>query len=311
MSIPYPNTAKLDTKVARGRFAPSPTGVLHLGSLVAAVASYLIAKQAGGQWIVRIEDLDPPREVEGSAKQILKSLEDFGFEWDENVYFQSQRTQHYQQILEELIESQFVYRCSCSRKMVDSRNSGVYDGYCRDRNILKKMDVAYRIKFLDGHEEFFDHILGHCRFDKSEDKQDFVVKRRDGFFAYQLAVVADDISQGINQIVRGSDILDSTPRQNFIYQCIGNKQPDYYHLPLVLDENGSKLSKRFNSTKIKAGEASKWLLMALSHLGQSVDSEMLTGTPKEILQHFVGCWETDKVVTAKSDNLKWKEIHGY
>ncbi len=278
-----------------GRFAPSPTGPLHLGSLVAAVASYMIAKQKGGRWLVRIEDLDPPREILGASDSILISLEEFGLFWDDEVVYQSQRSDLYQQRFEELIERKIVYQCNCSRKMIEVRNQGIYDGYCRDRNLPVKCDQATRIKFSSRFDIFDDQILGCCQFDTDLDTQDYVVKRRDGLFAYQLAVVADDIEQGVNHIVRGQDILDSTPRQNFLYHCFAEAPPSYYHLPLVKDAAGEKLSKGKGALAINKQIAAKVLLQALQHLGQDIDVQMADSKPDEIIRYFEEHWQTAKI----------------
>ena len=278
-----------------GRFAPSPTGNLHLGSLVAAVASYMIAKQKGGQWLVRIEDLDPPREIEGATKSILTSLEDFGLFWDGSVTYQSQRNVVYQQRLEELISQKIVYQCDCSRRMIEDRNYGIYDGFCRSRALAPKTDQATRIKFESGFENFDDHILGKCQFDSDADKQDFIIKRRDGLFAYQLAVVADDIDQKINHVVRGQDILDSTPRQNFLYHCFNHAIPEYFHVPLVTDNKGVKFSKRSAAEPVKKNQASVLLLKALQHLGQNIDHTMQNAKPFEIVQYYEKHWQFEKI----------------
>ena len=288
------NTASGD-KPWIGRFAPSPTGPLHLGSLVAAVASYMIAKQKGGLWLVRIEDLDPPREVAGASQSILTSLEDFGLFWDGEVVYQGQRNALYQQRLEEIIEQKIVYQCDCSRKMIAARSQGVYGGFCRDRGLHADSGQALRVKFPSGFEVFNDQILGPCQFKSVLDRQDFVIKRRDGMFAYQLAVVADDIEQGINHIVRGQDIIDSTPRQNFLYHCFAETKPGYYHLPLVRDNSGEKLSKGQGASAVDKRHATKLLLKALQHLGQNIDFHMLDSKPIEIINYYEKNWQLDKL----------------
>jgi len=286
-----------------GRFAPSPTGKLHLGSLVAALASYMVAKQQGGKWLVRIEDLDPPREIEGATKSILTSLEDFGLHWDGSVIYQSQRSSIYQQRLKELISLKIVYQCDCSRRMIEARNHGIYDGFCRLRSLPSKTDQATRIKFESGFEYFDDHILDRCLFDSEADKQDFIIKRRDGLFAYQLAVVADDIEQKINHVVRGQDILDSTPRQNFLYHCFGHAVPDYFHLPLVTDNKGIKLSKRSAAEPVKKNQASALLLKALQHLGQDIDHPMQDAKPLEIIHYYEKHWQTEQIKQTNGNKL--------
>ena len=278
-----------------GRFAPTPSGPLHFGSLVAALGSYVIARQRQGQWLMRIEDLDPPREMPGAADDILRTLEAFGFEWDGEIVYQSQRDSAYKNSLDYLEEKHLVYYCDCSRKTVQERNAGIYDRYCRDRELIDFGESAARIRFNETFAEFNDEILGLCTFNQPENSQDFVVRRRDGLYAYQLAVVVDDIEQGVNHVVRGADILDSTPRQNYIYHCLGKTPPSYYHLPLVVDESGHKFSKSKFSPAIRADKATEWLVKAFQHLGQNCDKNMLDASPNEFLFFAVNNFELDKV----------------
>ena len=278
-----------------GRFAPSPSGPLHFGSLVATLGSYLMARQNNGHWLVRIEDLDPPREVPGAATEILKTLESFGFEWDGKIVYQSQRTQLYQTALDYLQASKLTYNCDCSRKILAERNHGIYDGYCRQRNLTDKKKQAVRVKFDDRFSVFRDQLLGECRFDTDENIQDFIIRRRDGLFAYQLAVVVDDIAQGVSQVVRGADIIDSTPRQNFLYACLGKSLPDYFHLPLALDATGQKLSKSRFSPAIRPEQATHWLAKAFNHLGQSSGEEIENLSPCEFLLYAVKSFRIENI----------------
>lgn len=281
-----------------GRFAPSPTGPLHLGSLVAALASFFIAKQRGGQWLLRIEDLDPPRVVKGSDQLILQSLEDFGLEWDGPVVYQSHNFARYQARLMELMEQSIVYACDCSRKQVEERTGGSYDGYCKKRGLLGVRDdtgLAYRVDFSRGKHHFNDLVQGQCDLSSPSDCQDFIVKRKDGLYAYQLAVVCDDIEQRVNHVVRGCDILDSTPRQNFLYNCFGVAEPRYFHIPLVKNDVGVKFSKSAGSQAIESHKASELLITALRHLGQQTETAMLAAKPKELISHFVKHWQTDNL----------------
>lgn len=279
-----------------GRFAPTPSGSLHFGSLVAALGSYLIAKHHHGEWLLRIEDLDPPRVVKGAVDDILRTLEVFGFEWDSAVIYQSQRGAFYQAAIDKLKQLNLVYPCSCSRKQILQRNAGVYDNYCRHKQIEDNLsNYALRARFSHRWSDFEDNILGRCSFCTSADTQDFVVQRRDGLYAYQLAVVVDDIQQGVNHVVRGADIIDSTPRQNFLYQALGYQPPEYYHLPLVVDEQGEKLSKRKFSTAIGGYNPGEWLIKALQHLEQPVLPEMNQSHPSEILALAVENWQLNKV----------------
>ncbi|WP_444995462.1 tRNA glutamyl-Q(34) synthetase GluQRS [Aliikangiella sp. IMCC44359] len=278
-----------------GRFAPSPSGQLHFGSLVAALGSYLIARQQNGSWLLRIEDIDPPREVPGAAEAIIQTLKHFGFEWDSPVTYQSQRSAYYQQAIELLFEQKRLYYCDCSRKQIQQRNQGSYDGFCRTRQLKDTNNCALRIIFESGFECFSDQIQGPCSYLLPVDTQDFVIKRRDHLMAYQLAVVVDDIEQGVNHVVRGADILDSTPRQNFLYHCFNHQPPAYYHLPLVVDENQQKLSKSKLSSALTLQQASAYLVKALQHLGQEVDAELLFLKPSEILAWGVEHWQLENV----------------
>ncbi len=271
-----------------GRFAPSPSGPLHFGSLVAAVGSYLIAKSTGGKWLVRIEDIDPPREVAGAADVILRQLEDFGFEWDGEVLYQSTRLNRYEEILNDLRQQDLVYACDCTRKQIFAqREDRIYTNVCADKNLAatKTSDVAWRMRHGNGSYDFNDGIQGHCQFDQSIYDEDFIIKRKDGLIAYQLAVVVDDIDQGVNQVVRGLDILDSTPRQLRLYEALNATPPEYYHLPLALDKNGDKLCKQHGAKAIEAENASELLIKALDFLSYNVESLDTKDSPQEILNN--------------------------
>ena len=212
-----------------GRFAPSPTGPLHFGSLLAALASYCQAKSQGGRWLVRMEDLDKPREMAGAANLILRTLEDFGFEWDGEVIYQSQRSSLYQDALTQLKTKLLIYNCNCSRKEIaDSYNQRpalqgvdglVYPGTCRHKTAVKSLNAS-RIIVDSNPIAFTDAIQGNIQQNLAQDVGDFVLKRADGLYAYQLAVVVDDFKQGITHILRGADLLDSTPRQIYLQQLL-------------------------------------------------------------------------------------------
>lgn len=246
-----------------GRFAPSPSGDLHFGSLVSAVGSFLEAKSAGGIWLIRIEDIDPPREISGSAQRIIENLESLGMTADGPVLYQSTRLGAYQQALDSLLKNRLAYPCSCSRK--DLPPSGIYPGTCR--NGLKKGKQARSVRFLATNQPnaFDDQIQGTV----ASDTDDFIILRADGLFAYQLAVVVDDHFQGITQVVRGADLLDSTGRQIALQNALGFTTPTYMHLPLVLGANGKKLSKRESSDPIVDIHPARVVTRALRFLGQS------------------------------------------
>jgi len=229
-----------------GRFAPSPTGPLHLGSLVAALGSYLFAKRDHGRWLVRMEDLDAPRVVPGAAQEILATLQRYGLQWDGDVVYQSMRTALYESALDRLRAKNLVYDCGCSRAELQRAASApvdgetIYPGTCRNGLPPGRVPRAIRFRASDEEIVFDDRLCG--RIEAKAD--DFVVRRADGVFAYQLAVVVDDAEQGVTQVVRGRDLLASTPRQIALQRALGYPTPEYAHLPLVLNADGSKLGKR-------------------------------------------------------------------
>jgi len=233
-----------------GRFAPSPTGPLHLGSLVAAVGSWLFARAAGGRWLVRMEDLDTPRVVDGSAEEILAALRGYGLEWDGEVVWQSQRIELYARALAMLRARGMAYDCACSRAELQLAASAplgsepVYPGTCRNGLPAGRMARAVRFRVPPGVIAFDDLLRGHIEEDVAACTGDFVIKRADGPFAYQLAVVVDDAAQGVTQVVRGGDLLSSTPRQIALQRALDLPTPTYAHLPLVLAPDGTKLGKR-------------------------------------------------------------------
>lgn len=256
-----------------GRFAPSPTGPLHFGSLVAAVGSYLAAKQQGGQWLVRIEDIDTPRNVPGADTEILRTLEAFGLTWDGTVIWQSQRLAAYQAALAYLIQTHKAYPCACSRKEIADSHARpaldgglAYPGTCRNGLPPGRTARAWRLQVDDAEIGFVDARQGWQAQHLQRDVGDFVLRRADGLFAYQLAVVVDDAWQGITHIVRGADLLASTPRQIFLQQQLGYPTPSYTHLPLVLNAAGEKLSKQTRAPALVIHEAIPQLLAALAFL---------------------------------------------
>jgi glutamyl-Q tRNA(Asp) synthetase len=249
-----------------GRFAPSPTGELHFGSLVAALASYLQAKSRGGQWLVRIEDIDPPREVPGSADRILAALYRFGLKPDRPVLYQSRRTDAYDDAIGQLLDSNQAYWCGCSRSELPP--SGVYPGTCSRGLPAGKSPRAVRLRVLDEDIEFTDLVQGSMQENLSRTVGDFVIRRADGLAAYQLAVVVDDAFQGVTEVVRGADLLDSTARQIHLQNCLGFTTPEYAHHPVVVGNDGQKLSKRLGSDPVAAFSPGRTLQLALEFLGQ-------------------------------------------
>jgi glutamyl-Q tRNA(Asp) synthetase len=256
-----------------GRFAPSPSGALHFGSLVAALGSYLDARSNGGQWLVRMEDLDPPREKAGAADDILRTLESFGLEWDGPVMYQSRRQEAYREAMEELRRTDRIYSCYCSRKEISvAGQTGVegviYPGTCR--SLRSRSHAPHSQRLITEYEAvtFHDRIFGKIRQHVESEIGDFILHRADGYFAYQLAVVVDDAEQGITRIVRGADLLLSTPRQILLQELLQLPTPQYAHLPLVTDDHGRKLSKQSLDLPVERLSPLPALHKAYAFLGQ-------------------------------------------
>ncbi len=279
---------------ARGRFAPSPTGPLHFGSLVAAVGSYLQARATGARWLVRMEDLDPPREVAGAADLILRALERHGLEWDGEVLYQSRRTEAYRAALADLERDGRLYACTCSRSDL-APYGGRYPGFCRSRSVHARGSHALRVRTEGEPITFTDAIQGLQEQDLEREVGDFVLRRRDGLFAYQLAVVVDDAFQGITEVVRGSDLLDSTGRQIHLQRLLGLPTPSYAHLPVVVNGAGEKLSKQTHAPPLDLKEPRPALLGALRFLGQAPPREVAEGTAAEILGWAIRHWSLERV----------------
>lgn len=275
----------------RGRFAPSPTGPLHLGSLIAALASYLDARSAGGAWLVRMEDLDPPREQPGAADAILRSLEAHGLEWDETVLWQSARSEAYRAALQQLDDAGRLFRCNCSRARTDG--AGNCAGACRAH--APPPPVALRVPVDEDYvADWQDQWQGHRHCPLGRQLRDFVVHRKDGLFAYQLAVVVDDDYQGISHIVRGSDLLDSTPRQLWLQALLGCSRPRYGHLPVLTNREGQKLSKQTHAPALNDSRAGNNLRLALDYLAQTAPPADLAA-PAELLSFAVQHWQPAQV----------------
>ncbi len=266
----------MNSQTYRGRFAPSPTGPLHFGSLIAAVASYCQAKSNNGEWLLRIEDIDRPREVPRASDDIIRHLELFGFNWDGPVTYQKNRIEHYQAAFDQLIQQQRLYPCACSRKDIAKLNPfGIYPGTCRNGiPISEKSNLSWRIRTESNAVEFLDRIQGqvNCRLDL--EVGDFVIKRSDGLFSYQLAVAVDDALQEISEVVRGYDLLDSTPRQIFLQQQLDYTSPEYAHHPIAVNSNGIKLSKQTFAKAIHEKEFGLAIYQALEFLGQTPPAEL-------------------------------------
>ncbi|QYK06067.1 tRNA glutamyl-Q(34) synthetase GluQRS [Shewanella zhangzhouensis] len=249
-----------------GRFAPSPSGSLHFGSLIAALGSYLRARSQGGQWLVRIEDIDPPREVPGAADDILRTLDAFGLHWDGELMYQSRRTEAYQAKIDGLLASGEAYFCQCSRKQIQAMG-GVYDGRCRH---LGHQSGAIRIVNRARVNHFHDGLLGEVTVPDSFAAEDFIIKRSDGLYAYQLAVVMDDAETGITEVVRGADLIEASCRQLSLFNQFGYQAPAWMHLPLACAEVGFKLSKQNHATPVDKANPLPALKAALAFLGQPI-----------------------------------------
>lgn len=283
--------------IYRGRFAPSPTGPLHFGSLVAAVGSYLEARTRGGEWLVRMEDVDTPRNVPGAAESILATLTAFGFEWDGPVLWQSRRVEAYAAVLEQLRGAGQLYGCACSRQEI-AASAGhlavdgglVYPGHCRGGLPPGRSARAWRLRVESGETAFVDRLQGRQVQDLQRAVGDFVLRRADGLFAYQLAVVVDDHFQGITDIVRGADLLASTPRQIWLQGCLGYVTPTYAHLPVASNAAGEKLSKQTLAPALDPARASRSLLRALRFLGQPAPAELALATVSEVWAWALAHW---------------------
>ncbi|WP_227370402.1 tRNA glutamyl-Q(34) synthetase GluQRS [Halomonas sp. M20] len=280
----------------RGRFAPTPSGPLHFGSLVTALASYLDTRHAGGTWLVRIEDIDPPRCPPGTDTTILRQLEAFGLHWDEEVRYQSTRHEAYQAALEQLAENGLAYPCSCSRK--ERREYAVYPGWCRSGVRHPGRSLAWRLRSDLGERPIVwqDRLFARQCFDPAE-LGDVVLKRRDGLWAYQLAVVVDDGDQRINQIVRGTDLLDNTPWQGQLQRALNLPRPHYLHLPLIAAHNGQKLSKQNLAPALPTDDLSvrRFLHEALIALDQAPAPFLNDAPVNEQLSAAIAAWDSNRL----------------
>lgn len=280
-----------------GRFAPSPSGPLHFGSLVAAVGSYLDARCRNGRWLLRIEDIDTPRNVAGAADDILRTLEAFGFAWDGALLYQSSRLSAYAEALARLLGAGLVYPCACSRKEIadSARRPAIdgglaYPGTCREGLPPGRSARAWRLRVDDRPLRFTDRLQGEIVQRLASDVGDFVLQRADGLFAYQLAVAVDDAFQGISAIVRGADLLASTPRQIWLQQCLGYPTPSYAHLPVASNAAGEKLSKQTLAPPLNVARAAGQLVQALAFLGQAVPSGLAKASVAEVWDWAFAHW---------------------
>ena len=280
-----------------GRFAPSPTGPLHFGSLLAAAASYAQARVNNGRWLVRVEDIDPPREQAGADKLILKALEAYGFEWDGPVCYQSSFTTHHERVVRDLLQSEQAYPCSCSRRDLATVPRGplgaIYPGTCRDGSASD--EAAIRIRTNDEPIEFRDLLQGTCSQRLESESGDFIIKRRDGLIAYHLAVVVDDYDQGITEIVRGIDLLDSTPRHIWLQRVLGFPTPGYMHVAVAVNNDGQKLSKLTGAKGIDLDDPGKTLFAAFEALQQEPPDDLIDEPPASQWQWLLQNWRPENL----------------
>ena len=276
-----------------GRFAPSPTGPLHFGSLITAVASYCDARAHNGKWLVRIEDTDIPRIYPGSEEHILRSIDAFQFEADDAIIFQKDRLDFYDAVIDQLHQNHLVYACQCTRKMLGSNH--IYAGTCRDLNLPFEQQ-AIRVKVSDQEICFSDRLQGtHCS-NLQQDLGDFVLKRRDGIINYQLAVVVDDYLQGMTHVVRGADLLDNTERQIWLGSILGYPKLEYMHLPLAMNDQGQKLSKQNMAQALDLNRAPELLQQAIRALHQP---EVDLDTPAHMLKQAIAQWDIQHIPHTK------------
>lgn len=278
--------------VYRGRFAPSPTGPLHIGSLYTAVASYLQARAQDGRWLLRIDDLDPFRCKPRYSDQILRTLERYRLHWDEPALYQSKRHDNYRAAIEQLQQQALLYPCQCSRKDLTLRHviNGVYDRHCLKHPILSSQHAALRIKLTTDKIRFNDQVQGQQQQDLRQQVGDFIVFRKDQVYAYHLAVIIDDAEQNITEVLRGYDLLDSTYRQIFLQHKLGIDTPQYAHIPTINDDSGTKLSKQTYAPDIALSPVRATLINILHYLNLSPPQDLINCDTNDILQWAINEW---------------------
>ena len=301
------STPDAATKIYRGRFAPSPTGPLHIGSLIAATGSYLQARRQNGLWFVRIEDIDPPREAKGASENIIRTLDEFGFEWDGEILFQSSRIGIYEEVIQMLIKNERAYFCNCSRKLINETatigvNGPIYPLTCFHKTRHTK--GALRFHTRDTVIHFNDMVQGKISQNSAKESGDFVIKRSDGLFNYQLAVVIDDDCQGISEIVRGSDLLYLTPGQIDLQDALHYPTPTYLHMPVVTNEHGQKLSKQTRAKAIDSKQGASLLWFCLDFLGQRPPPELKTESLTTFWQWAIVHWDPRRIPRCLSLPIK-------
>jgi glutamyl-Q tRNA(Asp) synthetase len=279
----------MTSSTCTGRFAPSPSGELHFGSLIAALGSYLDARAQHGRWLVRIEDIDPPREVPGAASAILQQLDHYGLHWDGEVLWQSQRHEAYREALRWLQQHRQSYFCRCSRSRIQ-QTGGYYDGHCRDAGYGPE-NAALRLRQHHPVYQFHDLLRGDVVADAALAQEDFIIHRRDGLFAYNLAVVVDDHFQGVTEVVRGADLIEPTVRQIALYEQFSWPAPAWLHLPLALNPDDNKLSKQNHAPPLPTGDPRPTLVNALRFLGQTVSTGWQDLSLSQLLEQAIAVWD--------------------
>lgn len=279
-----------------GRFAPSPTGPLHMGSLLAALASYLDARSRNGTWLVRMEDIDPPREMAGATDDILQTLQHYGLQWDGEVLYQSTRQQHYEATVQQLVQTQQAFFCTCSRtQILAASGSTTYPGTCRHCHSVPTEPFAVRLQVADRDIHFHDALQGEQRCNLQQQGGDFIIKRKEGLYAYHLAVVLDDAHQGVTHVVRGSDLLESTFCHHYLQSVLGLPHPVYAHLPVIVNSEGQKLSKQTFAQPLPRSAPAPYLLYCLQALGQQPPASLRDAGAAGILQWACEHWRLASV----------------
>lgn len=306
----HPQPPETVPQAYRGRFAPSPTGPLHFGSLITAVGSYLRARSQDGEWLVRMEDIDPPREQVGAADAILRALEAYHLHWDGAVLYQNKRGEAYAAALNQLKNQEDSFPCSCTRAAIaaittrasqstpsnkDDIAANIYPGTCRNGLPPGTSERAVRVRVANHTDIFTDALQGQQETSLQDKIGDFVVRRADGLFAYHLAVVVDDAEQKISEIVRGTDLLSSTTPQRYLQTRLGFGHPAYCHLPIATNSQGQKLSKQTFASAIDIQNPGPTLVKVLTYLGQQPDTELAGTSPEEILAWAIKHWDFQKV----------------
>lgn len=288
-----------------GRFAPSPSGPLHFGSLIAAFGSYFQAKSqqyssnqtcanSKNKWLVRIEDLDPPREMPGASSLILKTLDTYGLHWDGEVIYQSQRHQRYQEQIDHWLSSGIAYYCQCTRKQIKEAG-GFYQSTCRNKGLTSPQGCSVRLQVNQPIESFVDQKHGIIQIPYQLAQEDFIIKRRDGLFAYNLAVVLDDIDQGVTEIVRGSDLIEPTGRQINLYRYLNQPEVDYIHLPIAVDKNGNKLSKQNHAPAVDLDNPKETIIKVMTFLGFVIPEDFRSASIEQMIEWGCKHWSLQQL----------------